>query len=345
MHSAEASGWKASGSDRAKVIEAIDALPKPGNIGVSGAMIDALKSLGALDESEREHLASVRETIRIALGDEHNPDKQSLAFGAWIGQFDHPLEGAYCEAIGELSDSNRKKLLLMAASASDNDSMFLGILIADITAFNDPSVCALLARWTTPPQRDAVMPQDALGVFARSHIGLARLKCPLPATDEASTGDAEKTMIAAARLLYWLNRIDLPIETRRTNCADSLAFLTSLQNGVATSILRTFAFEQRSWMESLSRLPGDEPVHTSISEFFGDEVAHIYRNCLQNPSIQTGYFRFFEADAVFEFAVNGLGRYGSTLDLPLLRELVTNPTLGRAAIAAIGYLEQAQAPC
>lgn len=71
----------------------------------------------------------------------------------WNAQFDHPYDGAYCEAWNNLPSADRKTLLLMAAQSGDRDSMFAPSLIAEVAAHGGASVGPILVRWTSLPQK------------------------------------------------------------------------------------------------------------------------------------------------------------------------------------------------
>ncbi len=73
-------------------------------------MIDALKSLGALDDDQEEHVATVRAEMNEVLADRDTPDSWRRAAGLWNAQFDHPYDGAYCECWNGLSGDDRKAL-------------------------------------------------------------------------------------------------------------------------------------------------------------------------------------------------------------------------------------------
>ena len=86
-------------------------------------MIDALKSLGALDDDQEEHVATVGAEMNEVLADRDNPDLWRRAAGLWNAQFDDPDDGAYCQAWNDLSGDDRKALQVMAAKSVDRDPM------------------------------------------------------------------------------------------------------------------------------------------------------------------------------------------------------------------------------
>jgi hypothetical protein len=106
LYAAMYCGREATDDERRELIEALRELPPPQN---STMLVDALKALGALDDEEAQHTAAVRRDISEVLANQDNVDMQQLAFNVWSSQFDHPFEGAYCEAVSELAPTDKKK--------------------------------------------------------------------------------------------------------------------------------------------------------------------------------------------------------------------------------------------
>lgn len=329
----------AGDADRIAVIDALRDLSWPQHFALSGSLMDALKSLGGLVDDEADHLQSVRSRIRHVLSDQDNPDAQAVACGVWSAQFDHPYEGAYWEAVAELSEEDSKDLLIMAAkgTAGDNTSFFTAILILELAAFADPGLGAIIARWTTLPAPDEVFPQEVIRTYAHAYIALGRLACPL--SDSMQTGSAAQDALVAARaVLYWLNRHDLSMPERQAASQNTLSVLLRHESGVAAGVLREL--ERAFLIEGLHRLPGTEPVHAVIGDVFREEVAEICRMALQFPEKQSGYFVHSSAEDSIDFAATALGRWGNLADTGLLRTFSSHQEIGAAAISAIRIIEQ-----
>jgi hypothetical protein len=185
------------------------------------------------------------------------------------------------------------------------------------------------------------MMQDAIQTFEMAHAALARLRCPLPDRSAEAVTAADYALLACGQILYWLNRDDLPISQRRSNCAASLDILSRHEAGVAAAVVGEFFRSGHMFAESARRLPGSEPVVTSFDQFFPEEIATIYRAALEKPTIQSGYFEFFRIEDVIEKALVNLGRFGSARDIPQLRVWTVHPHLGRFAVQAIKEIEEA----
>jgi hypothetical protein len=341
MHAAVMSAHALNDEERKALIAAIEGTCITNGGFDAWGMIDALKSLGALDDDQEEHVATVRAEMNEVLADRNNPNSWRRAAGLWNAQFDHPYDGAYCECWNGLSSYDRKVLQIMAAKSVDRELMFTPSLIAELASHSDPAVGSIIERWTgLPPKKDAFF-QDSIRTFEMAHAALARLRCPLLDRSADAVSAADHALLACGRILYWLNRDDLPASERKSNCAAPLAILSRHEAGVAAAVVGEFFRSDYMFAESARQLPGSEPAVTSFGRFFPDEVAAIYRAALEKPTIQSGYFEFFRIEGVIEKALVNVGWFGSASDIPLLRAWSIHPDLGRFAIQAIRDIEEA----
>ena len=332
---------RANKADRTALIETIHALPEPKDLFVSSSIADALKSLGAFEESEQEHHAVVRENIRQCLAHPNEGDSYAMAYRIYLAQFDHPFSGAYYEVVSNLPDYERKTLLMLAAKGSIDSSLFLKSLLIDLASFDDPNVGESIVRWTALPPTDGVMPQEDIAVFVVAHIALARLGCPLP--DKHTTENpAAEALAACGTILYWSNRTDMDENTKQDTCYQPLDVLARHELGVALGAIRNceYAGIQSRWY-----LLGDSPAEWSIVSRFPTEVAEVCRHALVQSVRQLSYFRNFsdyEKQQNYEFAINVLAQHGNSTDNWLLRRLAADPILGTSAIAAVKTIEERQ---
>jgi hypothetical protein len=334
-------GWNASEADKKELIRAVEALQPVENVLLSTAVIDALKFLGALDEQESSHLEAVRREIAVALEDEQDADRCVLACGIWNAQYDHPFDGAYCEAWRELSADDRKRLLWMAARGTKDSAMslFVTTLIVALASYDDPAVGPLISRFARLPPTRCSMPQDAIHNFAMAHIVLGRLGCLPPACPSEPVSPAAAAWLACGDILYWLNRADLTLPERKLKCSAPLRVLSDHDAGVAAAVLEDFELSDRMFAESLKQLQGTERAQVSIGAVFSDSAAEIFRAALRNPDKQAGYFDFFRLETLIEACLSALGRYGTADDIDVIRPWSHHPRIGQHAITAIKRLE------
>lgn len=341
MQAAGMSARSLNDDERQALIDVIQDLMPANNGFDSTGMIDALKFLGALDDDQAEHIASVKAEMEAVLANRDDPLMFDAAAGLWSAQFDHPYDGAYWEAWSDLPSDDRKTLLAMAAQNVDRHSMFTPPLLADLASYGDPVTGPIVAQWTALPPKKEVMMQDTIRTFEMAHAALARLHHPLPDRSAEVLSPADHALLACGEIIYWLNRDDLTQTERRLNCAAPLAVLSRHADGVAAAVLREFSGSDHTFSESAARLPGSEPVATSITQHFPDEITSIYRAALEQPARQTGYFEFFRVDDVIEKALASLGHAGYANDIQLLRAWSLHPKHGHAAVRAIKALEDA----
>ena len=326
--------------DRTVLVTALEALPPSRHIFISSMIVEALQGLGALEDSEREHITNVREQVEECLAHPKDPDRQALAYSLHSAQFDHPYAGAYCGVIAELPASEQKALFTMAAKGADNTAFFLGPLLMKLASFGDPEVGGAISRWTALPPKDCIMPQDAIAVFVISHIILARLGHPLPDL----SGNVDETPMQALRacgvILYWCNRADLDESTKRQGCETALRILTGEAFSTALDVIRHC---EHALVEGMHQLPGDAPIERSILSQFPAEVTDICRRALYEPDTQTGYFQLyshFDRRDDLALAMDVLARYGDGSDLALMKGYADDAELGQQAIKSVKTLEE-----
>ena len=329
----------ADAADRAALIEAIEALPCQ-HPSLSSSILDALQSLGALEDSERAHHAVVRMAVRQCLSQQNERDNCAKAWDIYSAQGDHPFSGAYCEVISALPDYDRKTLLTMAAKGATETWLFLVPLLIDLVSFGDPSVGESIVQWTALPSADSsVMPHEDIRVFVMAHIALARLGCALPDRLLTSANASAAALAACGRVLYWSNRTDLDENAKAEACRPSLGVLAEHGRDATLDVLRLCEYAR---MAGTLHLLGDAPVVQSIVGRFPTEMADICRHALRKPEGQVGYFRYFsdhDRRQNLSFAIHVLERYGNSTDAPLLRRYASEPCLGTGAIEALQAIE------
>jgi hypothetical protein len=82
------------------------------------------------------------------------------------------------------------------------------------------------------------------------------------------------------------------------------------------------------------------PGVRSIAAVFPDEVAALCRSALQSDMKWKGYFQYFNRSASLKYAMEYLGRRGTSEDPALLRAHVGDRDVGTYAIDAIRAIEQ-----
>ena len=324
-------------SDKTALIQAIESLPEPRNVFLSTEIIEALGSLGALEQSEIEHQSVVREQVRRCLANPNDSESCAMAYGIYSSQFDHPFSRAYCEVISDLPSHERKLLLIMAVNGAEYGAFFLDILIGELASYEDPAAGKCLVRFTELPPADSVFPQNDIRVFVTAHIALARTGSPLPDGQRTIDSPCAESLAACGVVLYWINRDDLDEGTKCSRCRHALSVLYRHRQDAALPALHHcdpgYSFGANHFLEM-------SPENRSIFGFFPDEVADLCRCALNRSTGLTGYFRHFDRIENLRFAIDILASHGKNADISLLRKHVDDPNLGTQAIEAMKTIEE-----
>jgi len=325
--------WNCNEEERRALVDAINTI-ETNNIWISTSVIDALKSLGALEEIDYEE--TVRCEVEEALSDPENSENWSLARSLYNRQFDHPYDHLYWEVLHDLPDMKRKELLVLAVRAKDDFYMFVPCMITDLAEFGDRNTGKYIEHWTELPPKNNPMPQDAVGVFVISHIVLGRLRHPLH-LESYDHPDECNAMLACGELYYWLNREDLDTEKRAAHCNRAWEILLRHELGVSLSALKEC---EETLKEGLKRLVGKESVKESIIQSFPDEALEISRHALLDGITQYSSHPWIKQEEILSFAVSILGFCGKSTDLTLVRSMVDDRYLGSNAVRAVKQLEE-----
>ncbi len=343
MQGAEWSAIRASTDEKVELIQLIESLPHTNNIGVSSSMIDALQRLGALDQAAEEHEASVAEHLNTILNSPETKEWCTVALHLYNSQFDHPYDSAYCQVVGELAEGDRKRFLMMAAKGATfaDSTFFLSSLIIDLVALRHPPTGEILNFWIQIPAPDSFDPYHAVEAFVAAHVGIAILGTELPPRDPTNC-PAGEALALCGDVIYWSSRNDISLNERRRMSCPAIESLSALSPVVAIEAIwqcdRMFAngiFE--SAYDSLKN------TKRSIRENFPSDVCTISRSSLQAPSSAShGYFerQIGVETGHLKFAIEIIQDFGSSADLPLLRQYVSHNLFGEQAVRAIKVIRE-----
>lgn len=321
-----------SDTERTMLVHAVESLPSSHGMRRSFVYVDALRFLGALEEAEEDYASVARDEVRRCLAKLENRDS---AYDLYTRQFDHPFDGAYRVAFEELADSERKKFLLMALEEA-KPVLETNWLIKELTAFDDPAIGACLLRFTKPPAWEEPFYDDAIGVFVNAHATLAELRHPMPDDPREEDDPVTASVLACGLMYYWTHRNDLSEGTRRARCEGALNVLFDHCFTGALAALRRC--EQSSPFQIPEIFDGNL---VSIIDFVPDRMVELCRRALHRPE-EIVHIPFVTWDDSVAYAIDVLGRHGSSTDTSLLRRYGQVSEIGTRAISAMKLIERRQ---
>lgn len=318
---------------RTEIIDALEASLDKLGVMMNSIIFEALKGLGALEDEEYNHISVIRDEIDDALSTDSS-DSDLAAWGLFSRQFDHPFDAAYWDEIQGLDESRRKLLFSKACRGANAPYVaFLGILIRQLSEFNDPEVAPAIARWTALPDRQSHVPQDAIEVFINAHEALGHLGAELPHSKGEPTTATERALLACAELYYWTSRTDVeaPQWSTFTEAARSILLEHSSCASAGALYLTT------------SRMVSTDGARISLVKEYPDLCVAVCREALKRRHEQVSYFQhgfLDEADRIACFAIQVLGKAGCDDDLQGLRYFCDDKRLGIDSLGAIKKIEE-----
>jgi hypothetical protein len=317
---------------RAEMIAALEAALDKLGVAMNSMLFEALGALGALDEAERNHLEVVQHEISEALNTE-GPEADQMAWGIFSCQFDHPFDSSYWEEVQGLDAAQKKRLLTKACRGAARPHLsFLGILIRQLSEFDDSAVACAIAPWTTLPDEKSFMPQDAIEVFVAAHESLGHLGAELPESRGEASTNAKRALLACGELFYWSNRSDVkhPQSSNYTHAARSILLDHCASAGAGAIYVTT------------SRMISADGGRKSLVKEYPDLALSICREALSRKESQVSLYEFGFRDnveSIAAFSIQVLASLGDRNDLRALRDLCDDHTHGVDALDAIKLIE------
>ena len=313
---------------------AAESLPSSHGLRRSFLYVDALKALGALEQAEKEHAPVARKEVQRCLANRDDKESHVSAYDLYTRQFDHPYSDAYCEVFRNLADPDRKALLVMAVRGAKPYLPFTDWLITELSAFDDPDIGRFLLRFTGPPALNEVFYDDAIGVFVNAHATLAGLRYPLPDDPREDDEPLIVSLLACGLMYYWVHRKDLGESARRSRCENALDILFE---HCFTGALAALCQCENSPLFQMARF-SDRRL-SSLVDFLPDRIVDLCRRALSRRA-EIVPLRFFGRDDGVAYAIDVLGRHGSSADTSLLRRCGHVSELGTRAISAMKLIER-----
>lgn len=166
-----------------RLVTAIQSLDTS-SIWMNSIIIDALKGLGALEDSAEVARITIQEQVNAIINGEDCNDKFESALFIYVARFDHPFDWIFYEEMARLAPELVHKLHICALKASNiNHSISKASIIEDIIAFNDKEDLPILSRFTQLPSKSSSFPQGEVKAFVRTIGFLAKYNYPLPVVE------------------------------------------------------------------------------------------------------------------------------------------------------------------
>ncbi|MBX3429980.1 MAG: NERD domain-containing protein [Hyphomonadaceae bacterium] len=299
---------------------------------ITTSAVDALRSLGALEEDGEAAREGIREELERLAANADDANLYPAAWGAYGSRFDHPYDWVYYEEWEALTPSLRSTLLRMAVQGAPEFSFFLNAGLTELAELRDVNDIDIFRMHARVPDQSNSIPQDAMKVFVVANMALGLLG----QHDQSETGqdEVEDILITVGGILRVARAPEITTEVQ-----DALTALwTRLEAkdvGRVVGILADVseAITQRD--ETPRRVFGEPSLAVPISQ----PLLRMARRVLDEGIETHGYFEFRDRKMGFLFAVQIVSQHGDLSDLTRLRRAAARPD-GQAALDVVRKFEQ-----
>ncbi|MCW4647894.1 hypothetical protein [Pseudomonas aeruginosa] len=314
-----------------KLSKALESLLPVLNPILQTTALEALSSLGALDDEVKGHETQIRLQVAEVLVDPGAEGAAEIAWEIYSGQFDHPFDMAYINVVDNLSNEQQLTLMRLACMGASEYSFFVGSLMDKLAGEGDALAVPAISRWARLPDPTSPVRQNAVEIYISALMALGKLQSDLPVEScPMGLGPREDAMSACGMIYYWLQRRTFEAAEAEPPVMAALEAL-SADPSRAIGVL----------CEISQSIIGHDPRGTLLVTAFPARMVMLARVALQQGGPMEGYFsgpHFFERRDAERFAISMIGSYGGADDLPLLRTFVDQVELSwnaRNALAAI----------
>lgn len=319
---------------------------EPDNIMTNTVRLEALASYDGLELAitAEDAAAEMRRLIQLNAIDDpqlaevaalsgHTPGEwlAGLAYGCLTKIFEDIFQGVYCEAYFALTESERANLLCLAAQNPENGYLS-DWMLQELLKVGDDHALPIYQRFAS---QVSVGPtgtmQEAIAAYELGIAGCARWSGTRPRYQGGESA-AHRAWDTMGEILFRLYR------RRYAGTPESLSDLWASLDG-DTLIASGDVLLQI--LNSGWRLQDDAFEGQHLATRFPHEVRRIVIACLTHEGPLPSIFPYPTHQGGHRpFLIATLGKTGTEVDIPLLREFVEHPEFGRAAILAIEQIRQ-----
>lgn len=317
-----------------RLVRAIHALDvSPTNLGISTAIVDALKFLGALDEEGEEARESIKRELTSVLVDEDSGVDQDLALSLCMRMFDHPFDSIYGQEVYQLNEDLRRRLFRRALGAPKVKTCSNLVWLAmQVASYEDASDMRLFQSLAKLPDPSNPFPQQEWGGFVLATRFLGRHRAELPTV---STTSVAGRCLTEVRTLVYEAESTQPADAEAAQLAWKKlhAMPAQLVIGCLSEVQSTLA-ERHFWREE------DQCFQKiDLAERNQTECLQVSRRFIQDGENAKYFHRVPAREKGPSFAFDVVTRYGDRSDLEHLRKLSRAHPFARHALAAIKSLD------
>lgn len=319
-------------ADVAGVIEALcryDAIESPVTVE------DALDEVRTLLSAENGGLLE-QDPLVTELG--YSPDQviTEQAYGCLSRIFEEVFQGVYWEAYRSLSDSDRMRLLCLAAKTAEVRCFTTWILQEMLALETKPEALPIYKHFASSIETNSSSPQEATQAFVLGIRGWAQVSegpCHLRSGDSPD----HQAWDLVGQMLFWLFKLSPEMATPKIEwLLQKLSLQAPLAAADVLLRLRDAASEIYSRQDA-------QNAYKDLMDIAPSMTRRILESALRNRGSLTSLFPLWPAGRdteIVRFAIEVLGRFGDEPTIALLKMVVDDHELGNATLDAIKQIRE-----
>ncbi|WP_420619095.1 hypothetical protein [Candidatus Poriferisocius sp.] len=318
---------------RSEIIDVLRSI-ETSNLFLQSSLLEALAEFDEIESETtvKQLQAHIRQTISGPKDMENCRAAGSIVAMQYETQ---ELVGPYCEAIDELTDTEKARLFTMAARGSEPDSWLLDSTLEQLTALVptgeadlDNAAKNVFSAYLDGPPEDASMLQEASAACRAAIRGWAQFESEIPPGPVDPT-PAQRSWRLIARLLLCCERDEAAVD------ADGIWDALLSEPGQAVAALAHIdSADKRYLWDRQNQAPYRRRDLPQMAEDHPDSMRHLFEWALDNlADIPT--HPFFHDNGALNFTIRMLGLVGDETTAEYLRIYTLDPEVGSAAVHAI----------
>jgi hypothetical protein len=188
---------------------------QPRNFAISSQLVEALFAYDLAHSPIDSHSAG--HEIAAILRKPDNLDAQEKAYCAVSKQFEDIFEGAYYEAIHDLSPHDRHRFLTMAALGAPLYGWSVDWILSELLTWNDPACLAAFQRWSIAIDSESCNLQETVKCYVLGCIGCSRFMDTPPQLSPINSDD-QRAWQLYGEIIFWVNKPQLTEADIRRYC-------------------------------------------------------------------------------------------------------------------------------
>jgi len=326
-------GWKPKGVN----LEAVKIMPSGFETRIDTVNFNLVEVLAFYDLIEPlVELDDVQEEIRGILQSPECQETWEKAYGAVKNVYEFIFQGAYGEAIENLSQEDKKRLFAFAtlgAPNSPHNYIPLDILLVALIQWKDPKTLPAFQKWATELNPEPWNPWVEPVCYVAACVGCSLFMDSPPKLKKLNS-DEHWAWQYYGEIIFWVHKPGLSNDEINQRCIPLWEKLQNIPFEAVDPLMRLKSL--RGVMDAFNFNPGK-----LLIDHFKEQIRNLLEFGLKNRSHLSTFFppSFDSEKLLTQFLISQLGEIGNLNTINILEPFMESPEFGKLAVQAVKKLK------